>query len=128
LTLQRFTFFYILFSVLLAIFYAGLIYLFPELKLQNGKFWALFIFIGGITFIAYILADLGIKRSRESGVPAIIGSIAMKMFFSIAFILIYSLKGNEIGLAFLIDYFSLYFLFSAFEIYCLLRNLRHQNK
>jgi hypothetical protein len=128
LNLIRFTLFYFLYACILAILSAGLIALVPDMALPGGKFWALFIFIGGITYIAYLLADLGIKRNPETGIMAIMGSIALKMFFSIAFILIYSLKGNEMGLAFLLDYFSLYFLFSFFEIYSLLRNLRSQNK
>ncbi|MNW17406.1 hypothetical protein D3C71_2165850 [compost metagenome] len=59
---------------------------------------------------------------------AIMGSIALKMIFSMAFVLIYSLKGKENGFVFVLNFFSLYLLFSFFEIYCLLRNLRHQNK
>jgi hypothetical protein len=96
--------------------------------LPGGKFWVLFIFLSGLTYIAYILTDLGLKKNPETGTMAIMGSIALKMFFSIAFILTYSLKGYEMGLGFLLDYFSLYFLFSFFEIYALLRNLRSQNK
>ncbi|WP_316822274.1 hypothetical protein [Pedobacter gandavensis] len=92
------------------------------------KFWLLFGFLAGITYIAYSVADLGLKRNPDVGVMAIMGSIALKMIFAMAFVLIYSLKSKENGFVFVLNFFSLYLLFSFFEIYCLLRNLRHQNK
>lgn len=103
-------------------------FLFPDVKLFVSSFWALFVFFAGITFIAYILADLGIKRNPETGIMAIMGSITLKMIFSMAFVLIYSLNSKEKGIVMVINFFSLYLLFSFFEIYSLLRNLRHQNK
>ena len=87
----------------------------------------MFGFLAGITYVAYVLVDIGIKRDPEVGVMAIMGSIAVKMIFCMAFVLIYSIKAKGIGLVFLLNFFSLYLLFTAFEIYCLLRNLRHQN-
>ncbi len=88
----------------------------------------MFLFLGGITYIAYLVADLGMKRNPEVGVMAIMGAITVKMLFSLAFVLIYSQKNGPLGLNFLLNFFSLYLFFSFFEIYCLLRNLRHQNK
>jgi lysylphosphatidylglycerol synthetase-like protein (DUF2156 family) len=102
--------------------------LFSDPTLLIGKFWVVFFFLAGLTYIAYVTAYIGMKRNPEVGVMAIMGSITMKMLFSLAFVLIYSQKNNQIGLSFLTNFFSLYLLFSFFEIYCLLRNLRHQNK
>jgi hypothetical protein len=106
----------------------GLQYQFQDTKILAPKFWIVFGFLAGITFIAYVVADLGIKRNPETGIMAIMGSIALKMIFSMAFVLIYSLNTKEKGMVFVLDFFSLYLLFSFFEIYTLLRNLRHQNK
>ena len=100
---------------------------FSQVKILASKFWIVFGFLAGITLIAYVMADLGIKRNPETGIMAIMGSIAVKMIFCMAFVLIYSIKAKGIGLVFLLNFFSLYLLFTAFEIYCLLRNLRHQN-
>ncbi|MFD0939844.1 hypothetical protein [Pedobacter boryungensis] len=102
--------------------------IFPTVKLLTNKFWLVFGFLGGITFIAYIVAFLGIKRNPETGILAIMGSIAIKMLFSMAFVLIYSLNHKGKDVVFVLNFFSLYLLFTFFEIYCLLRNLRHQNK
>lgn len=103
-------------------------YFFPDVKLLANKFWLVFGFLGILTFIAYIVAFLGIKRNPETGVLAITGSIAVKMLFSMAFVLIYSLNHKGKDIVFVLNFFSLYLLFTLFEIYGLLRNLRHQNK
>ncbi|GGH15988.1 hypothetical protein GCM10007422_38420 [Pedobacter zeae] len=101
--------------------------LFTDQQIFVNNFWVMFGFLAGITYIAYMLVDMGIKRDPEVGVMAIMGSIAVKMIFCMAFVLIYSIKAKGIGLVFLLNFFSLYLLFSVFEVYCLLRNLRHQN-
>lgn len=126
--LQRFILYYILYTALLAGLAISLPYVFPDVKLLANKFWLIFGFLGGLTFIAYILAFIGIKRNPETGIMAIMGSIAVKMLFSMAFVLIYSLNHKGKDLIFVFNFFSLYLLFTCFEIYGLLRNLRHQNK
>ncbi|MES2827190.1 MAG: hypothetical protein V4687_03515 [Bacteroidota bacterium] len=128
MSLLRFTLYYLLFTLLLGGVILALESGFSDLQILADKFWIIFGFIAGITFIAYILADFGMKKNPEMGVMAIMGSIAVKMLFSMAFVLIYSIKSEQKGLVFVLDFFSLYLLFSFFEIYCLLRNLRHQNK
>jgi len=127
LTLAKFTSSYLIFIGVLIGIIAVLPMLFPDTQLFVKNFWLMFGFLAGITFIAYILVDIGIKRDPEVGIMAIMGSIAVKMIFCMAFVLIYSIKEKGIGVVFLLNFFSLYLLFSVFEIYCLLRNLRHQN-
>lgn len=124
----RFTIYYVLYTAILAGIALLLPSFFPDAKILTDKFWVIFGFLGGITFIAYLVAYLGIKRNPEAGIMALMGSITVKMLFSIAFVLIYSMNSGERGPIFIANFFSLYFLFSFFEIYSLLRNLRHQNK
>ena len=128
MSLSRFSLLYLGFCIVLAGLASILNEAFPDANLLVSKFWVMFIFMAGITYIAYVTADLGIKKDPEVGVMAIMASIGVKMFFSMAFVLIYSTKGQSMGLAFLLNFFSLYLLFSCFELYWLLRNLRHQNK
>lgn len=128
MSLIRFTLLYTGFCIVLAGLAAGLQELFPDANLLVNKFWVIFCFLAGITYIAYVTADLGIKKDPEVGVMAIMASIAVKMIFSMAFVLIYSQKEPLLGGIFLTNFFSLYLLFTCFEIYWLLRNLRHQNK
>ena len=128
MSLTKFTFSYLLYTAVLGVIAYSLSVAFPDLNILAAKFWVLFGFLAGITFIAYLLAYLGIKHHPETGIMAIMGSIALKMLFSMAFVLIYSMKSQERGLVLVLNFFSLYLLFSFFEIYALLRNLRHQNK
>ncbi|MGY0039980.1 hypothetical protein [Pedobacter sp. NJ-S-72] len=127
MSVLKFTLYYLLYSLLLAGVAFALPVLFPGVPLLANKFWLLFGFTGGLTYIAYVMAYLGIKMDPETGIMAIMGSIVLKMIFSMAFVLIYSLNTKEKGLVFALNFFSLYLLFSFFEIYSLLCNLRHQN-
>ncbi|WP_240615392.1 hypothetical protein [Pedobacter paludis] len=127
MTLAKFTSIYLIFIGVLIGVVAVLPSIFSGLQLFVPNFWLMFGFLAGITYIAYLLVDIGIKRDPEVGIMAIMGSIAVKMLFCMAFVLIYSIKVKGIGVIFLLNFFSLYLLFSVFEIYCLLRNLRHQN-
>ncbi|MNX62019.1 hypothetical protein D3C86_929670 [compost metagenome] len=128
MSLSKFILSYLLYTAILGAIAYFLPIVFPDVKLLVTKFWVLFGFLAGITFVAYVLAFLGIQRNPEAGIMAIMGSIALKMLFSMAFVLIYSLNSKEKGLILVLNFFSLYLLFSFFEIYSLLRNLRHQNK
>lgn len=109
----------------------GIVVLIPQILPASDflvpSFWLIFGFLGGITYIAYILAHIGINRNPEAGVVAILGSVIVKLIFCMAFVLIYSIKAKESGILFILNFFSLYLLFTVFEMYCLLRNLRHQN-
>jgi hypothetical protein len=127
LTLPKFTLYYLGYTLLLAGVALLLPQLFPQVTLLVKKFWLVFGFLCGLTYIAYITAFLGITMNPEAGVMAIMGSIVLKMIFSLAFVLIYSLNSKEKGIVFALNFFSLYLLFSFFEIYSLLCNLRHQN-
>ena len=127
MTLAKFTSIYFIFVGILIAVVAILPILFPEKQILVKNFWVVFGFIAGITYIAYMLVDIGIKRDPEVGIMAIMGSIAVKMIFCMAFVLVYIIKAKGNGRLFVLNFFSVYFLFTAFEIYCLLRNLRHQN-
>lgn len=117
---------YLAYSVLIAGLAMALKYFFPQAVTQ--QFWLIFGFLCGLTLIAYLLAYFGIQRKPEIGVFAILGAVIIKMLFAMSFVLIYSLKQTKGDMAFALNFFSLYLLFTLFEILGLLRNLRHQNK
>lgn len=127
LTLAKFTSTYLILIGLMIGVIVLLSNIFPNQSLFVHNFWVIFGFLAGITYIAYVLVDIGTKRDPEVGVMAIMGSVAVKMIFCMAFVLIYSIKERDMGVIFVLNFFSLYLLFTVFEVYCLLRNLRHQN-
>ena len=128
MSLAKFTLYYVIYALVLAGIAYALPLVFPGTPVLVKKFWLVFCFLGVLTYIAYLTAFFGMKIDPQAGVMAIMGSIVLKMIFSLAFVLIYSLNSSEKGIVFALNFFSLYLLFSFFEIYSLLCNLRHQNK
>lgn len=128
MNLTRFILYYSFFTALVAAIVISLEYIFPATTLLIDKFWVVFSFMVGITFIAYLVAYFGIKKKPETGVMAIMASMTLKLLFCMGFVLVYVLKTPVNRLLFVINFFSLYFLFSGFEIYALLCNLRHSIK
>lgn len=127
MNLAKFTSLYLILIGISAAFVATLPALFPNTLLFVSDFWLIFGFMAVITYVAYALVNIGLKRNPQAGVMAIMGSIGVKMIFCMAFVLIYSIKAKGDGLLFILNFFSVYLLFTVFEMYCLLRNLRHQN-
>jgi hypothetical protein len=128
MTIQRSILYYLAYTICVIGIILLLPVIFPGKTLFIAKFWVVFGFIAGITFIAFLVALLGIKRNPETGVMAIMVSITLKLLFTMAFVLVYVLKTPVSSLLFVLNFFSLYFLFSGFEIYALLCNLRHSIK
>jgi len=124
--LRKFIVAYFIYALSLAGLAMLIKHFFPQ-AIAN-QFWLVFGFIAVLTLIAYLLAHVGIKRNPQIGVFAILGSVIIKMLFAMSFVLIYSLKQTKGDMAFALNFFSLYLLFTLFEILGLLRNLRHQNK
>ncbi|WP_316798635.1 hypothetical protein [Pedobacter frigidisoli] len=127
MNLAKFTSLYLILIGISVAFVATLPALFPNTLLFVSDFWLIFGFMAVITYLAYVLVNIGLKRNPQAGVMAIMGSIGVKMIFCMAFVLIYSIKAKGDGLLFILNFFSVYLLFTVFEMYCLLRNLRHQN-
>lgn len=92
------------------------------------KFWVILGFLLVITVIAYVVSIAGIKNGGENSVFVIMGAIIIKLLFSMGFVIVYLLKFKVNSLLFAVEFFSLYFSFTSFEVYALLCNLRHQNK
>lgn len=127
MTFSRFLF---LFSILVVVCgsTAQLVEVSSSAPVLVPKFWILFGFLVFLTIIAYVAAALGIQKGGEISVYAIMGSIILKLLLSMILVAVYLLKIKVNSINFATQFFSLYFLFTSFEVYCLLVNLRHQNK
>lgn len=118
---------YVVYGLLLATLAYLLDYLFPAKEVLAKNFWLAFGFLFFLTYIAYLISVIGIKRSAQIGVMALMGGIVIKLLFALSFVLVVLMKTAVNQLVFALNYFSLYLLFTLFEVMCLLRNLRHQN-
>ena len=98
------------------------------LEILAKNFWLLFVFLFILTFVVYLLAVLGMRKGGEYGVFSILGGIVIKLLSALSLFLVILLKSSENQLVLGLNFFSIYLLFTAFEVIVLLRKLRHQNK
>lgn len=122
--------FLLLFSV-----FAGLTVILPygieyffSVSFLSKQFLLIAFFLFFLTIIVYIISYLGIKKGGQNSVLSVLGGLTVKMIFSLAMILLLFLKTAENQKVLAGNFFYIYFLFTLFEVICLLRNLRDQNK
>ncbi len=94
----------------------------------SAYYMPLSLFLFFLTLIVYILSYLGIKKGGQTSVLALLGGLTLKMIFSLSLMLVLILKTTDNQKVLAGNFFYLYFLFTVFEVSCLLRNLRDQNK
>ncbi len=126
--LYRFFILYTIFTLLLGLIAYFIDYNYPDKDLLILKFWVIFGTIATLTLLAYIFSWIGIKKGGEFSIVAMMGGILLKLLFCMVLVLVYLLKFKVNDIIFAANFISLYFLFTAFEVYALLCNLRHQNK
>lgn len=88
------------------------------------QFWLIFGFLAGLTIVAYAASYAGIKSGGELSVYVLLAAIFIKLIVSLLFVVFYLQKHRVNGTFFALEFFSLYFLFTAFEVKSLLLNLR----
>jgi hypothetical protein len=92
------------------------------------KFWVIYLFYFFITYIVCSIVVLGQKKGDKPGAQLFLIATSLKLLACMIFALIY-LRYMPINASrFILCFFYLYFLNTAFEIYTLLSNLRIQNK
>ncbi len=128
MTTTGFLYRFLTFSAALALVAAGLQYAFGHTRILSPHFWVLFAVLALVTIAAYLLAAWGIRIGGQWSVLSIMGSIFFKFLFALVAVWIILRKQTDNQTIFVLNFFSVYFCFSVFEVICLLRNLRHQNK
>lgn len=106
----------------------GLQFLFSPVQILSPNFWLMLIYLYFLTAIVYLLSIFGLRKGPEYGVYALLGGIVIKLLFALSLFLAIVVKSTENQLVLGLNFFSLYLLFTAFEVIVLLRKLRHQNK
>ncbi|MGZ3754471.1 MAG: hypothetical protein ACXVAY_08745 [Mucilaginibacter sp.] len=90
-------------------------------------FWLIFFFICSLTFLVTIMVSAGQQMNAELGGQMFLATTTFKILACLAFVVIYLLKNKVNKYVFVADFFYIYFLNTAFEVYSLLCNLRNQN-
>ncbi len=91
-------------------------------------FWLLFGIQAALTLFAGLVSLAGIKKGGAHSVFSIMGAITVRLLLTMILAMVYLMKINVNKVIFIIDFISIYFFFSAFEIWVVLAKLRHQNK
>ena len=95
--------------------------------LFNTGFWEIFIFMSCITFIVLLLILIVQQQKPAFFSQAFLGGTTFKILACMVFVFVFLSNNSVNKLVFIGDFFYVYFLNTAFEIYVLLRNLRHKN-
>ena len=126
--LSRFFILYTIFTLFLGLSAFFIDSNYPDKNSLIPKFWVIFGAIAILTLLAYLFSWIGIQKGGEFSIMAMMGGILLKLLFCMVLVLVYLLKFKVNDIIFAANFISLYFLFTAFEVYALLCNLRHQNK
>jgi hypothetical protein len=94
--------------------------------LISNDIYLFFAFFASITYFAFQISMAGIKKGGENAIIFLLGGVAAKLLLTMIFALVYVYSHKVGKIQFLSNFFILYFIYSAFEIYSLLYNLRAQ--
>jgi len=122
-------------SVVLLFLLFTLITALPPLALQYGGypgfiaagFWIIFFFMSGLTLLLLMGMLIAKQKGQEYFTPAFLAGTTVKILACLIFIFAFLAKYDTNKHVFLSDFLYIYLLNTVFEIYVLLRSLRHKN-
>ncbi len=118
--------YFLLFTLIIAVPPAALQYTGNSDLLTTG-FWTVFFYMSGLTFFVLMLMLIVGQKKPEYFAQAFLGGTTLKILASLIFILVF-LQNNTVNKPiFLAGFAYIYLLNMAFEVYILLRRLRHEN-
>lgn len=126
MSLKKFFFIFSFYTLSLSFFCWLLQDIFSFSHFFIPKFWVIFWVMAGITLIVYLVSWFVIKSGGDHQVFTVLGTIVIRLLISMIIVLFYLNQFRVEPVLFVVNFFSVYFLFTTFEIYCLLLNLRHQ--
>ncbi|CAN5157303.1 hypothetical protein BH09BAC6_BH09BAC6_16040 [soil metagenome] len=106
----------------------------PFLLMQTGHgnmfiadFWTIFLFLSGLTL--FVVTGILIVRQMFPTMfsEAFMGATVVKILGCLIFVVVFLANNKVNKYVFVGDFFYIYFLNTAFEVYILLRTLRNKN-
>lgn len=79
---------------------------------------------GGAGIVAYLITLRGIEKRVALFMNFLMGGMLAKLFVGIVTVSLVAIKLREFAVPFVLTYFFSYILFTSFEVYALMRNLR----
>jgi hypothetical protein len=121
-------------SILFYLSFVILLSIMPVAAQHNGyadwlvpNFWLIFFFLSGLTFFVLITILIVQQKNEEYYVQGFLAATTVKILACLVFIVVFLMKNKVNKYVFLADFFYIYLLNMVFEVYVLLRNLRHKN-
>jgi hypothetical protein len=116
---------FLLFIIIIAIPPALLQYT-GNTSLLANDFWTVFIFMSVLTLLLVAGMLAAKQKNQEYFTPAFLAGTTIKLLACLIFIFVFVVRNTTNKHVFLVDFIYIYLLNTAFEIYVLLRNLRHE--
>jgi hypothetical protein len=98
------------------------------LNLIHPHFYVLLLYFYFLTIGSYAFLSNAAQTHPESMPSFILGAVATRLFFSLGLMLAYLLLYSDDTLRFALTFVALYFVYTGFEIYGIVRNLRPFSK
>lgn len=121
---------YILFSLIIGLVIVGLVILYAYLDPSYSAIAmcsaVVVSMLSGI--LAYVVVKSRIHADGKKFMGAIMFGMLIKMALGLSSVLIVALSFREIVKEYVAIFFISYFIFTAFEVYALMRNLRAENQ
>lgn len=81
--------------------------------------------IGSVSgLLAFYIISTGIRKDIRMFTAYIMGSMLVKLFVGLISITVIALKFSDFSKVYVLTYFLCYFIFTGFEVFALMRNLR----
>jgi hypothetical protein len=111
--------------ILLFLILSGIVFILQnKTSYIHDHIWVIQFFFLFSTLLSYFIAAWGIKKMPDSSMLFNLGSMVFRFLLCIFFVLIglFLIKSGQV--MFSVNFFVLYLIYTWFEIYYLLRNLR----
>lgn len=102
--------------------------LLPNQNILIAKFWVIFGFIAALTLLAINICLFATQSKNQHSTFIILAVNVIKLLFCMTLVIFYLQIYSVKPVLFITNFFLVYLLFTSFEIYTLLVNLRHLNK
>lgn len=128
MSLMRFLLFSILIGVLLYFTRELSVLINPDFPYFSEQYIYFILFFGILTVVSFGISNWGLASDAEKSVLVVMGAVTVKLLVSMVFALIFIYTQKPQKLPFLLSFFLPYFIYTGFEIYSLMSNLRALKK
>lgn len=111
--------------LLYALAMAGIIYLLQrQTTIIPVGTWGVFAFFLGISLFIFVLSTFILKSSPATALRLLLGTLLLRLFLSFGYFAVYVYATGDTSVSFAAVFMILYLLFTIFENYHLVINLR----